>query len=80
MSATKPVQPRLPKHVAEVVTELQSRVWRLRSLIQCVREADHEQLEDYEAALSGLVDYADDIHLAMDVGTIAERAAEKVRQ
>jgi hypothetical protein len=72
---TLPVKPKLPEHVAEAVTELQSRVWRLRNLIQCVRETDTEQVEDFEAAMSGLVDLADEIYNDMDAELVAERAA-----
>jgi hypothetical protein len=66
--------PQLPIFVRDAVSEQQARVRRLRNLIECVRYVDREQIDDYEAAISGLVDYADDIHLALDVGTVAERA------
>jgi hypothetical protein len=73
-NADIPVKPKLPEHVAKVVFDLQSRVWRLRNLIQCVRETDATQIEDRDAALSGLVEYADSIYREMDAGLIAERA------
>ena len=66
--------PQLPIFVRDAVSEQQDRVWRLRNLIECIRYVDREQVDDYEAALSGLVEYAADIHSALDVGTVAERA------
>ncbi len=72
---TIPPQPAdLPTFIRDAVAEQQDRVWRLRNLISCVREANREQVDDYEAALSGLVDLADEIHLALDTGALAQRA------
>jgi hypothetical protein len=33
-----------------------------------------DEVEDFGAAISGLQDYADEIHMALDVGTITQRA------
>jgi hypothetical protein len=65
----------LPIFIRDAVAEQQNRVWRLRNLISCVREANRDLVDDYEAALSGLVDLADDIHLGLDTGVLAARAA-----
>jgi hypothetical protein len=64
----------LPTFIRDAVSEQQDRVWRLRNLISCVREANRDMVKDFEAALSGLVDYADDIHVALDTQVVAERA------
>jgi hypothetical protein len=58
------------------IEEQQSRVWRLRNLIECVRQAadSSEDIEDFGAAISGLQDYADDIHMTLDAGEIGKRA------
>jgi hypothetical protein len=67
----------LPESVKEAIEEQQTRVWRLRNLIECVRNAadSSDDIDDFGAAISGLQDYADETHLALDVGVIAKRAA-----
>jgi hypothetical protein len=64
--------------------EQQARVWPLRNLIECARQAadSSEDVEDFGAAISGLQDYADDFHTMLDAGEIAKRAnaIEKERQ
>jgi hypothetical protein len=65
----------LRESVKKAIEEQQARVWRLRNLIQCVRNvADAQDCEDFGAAISGLQDYANDTCSALDAGAIAERA------
>ena len=66
----------LPDPLRAAIEEQQTRVWRLHSLIECVREASEMELEDLSAAISGLQDLAAEIHLALDVETLAQRAEE----
>lgn len=72
----KAVKPSLHPSVAAAIHEQQERVWRLRNLLDALRGAiiGGANLEDEEAALDGLIEYADQIHLAMDAGPITERA------
>lgn len=74
----KPERPKRQKgsDITKATDEQQDRVWRLRALIQCVREADWELVDDSEAALDGLADYASSIHLALDAGALKERAKQ----
>lgn len=60
----------------QAIEEQQARVWRLRNLVECVRNASDssEDIEDFSAAINGLQDYAEDIHMTLDAGTIVERA------
>ena len=53
-----------------------SRVWRLHSLIECIRVSSDssEDVQDFGAAISGVLELANSIHLALDVEVIAERA------
>jgi len=74
-----PVKPRLPDRFKEAIGEQQSRLWRLKSLIECVgidTEGSSNRCEDHSAALDGLADYANAIHGDLDATLVAERAAE----
>lgn len=62
--------------LTKATDEQQARVWRLRALIQCVHEAPRDQIEDLDAAISGLADYAGAIHSALDAGVLGQRAQE----
>jgi hypothetical protein len=66
----------LPGSVKDAIEEQQSRVWRLHSLIECIRviSDSSEEVQDFGAAISVVLELADSIHSALDVGTIAERA------
>jgi hypothetical protein len=79
MSKTKPKAIEgitLPESVKKAIEEQQARVWRLRNLIEYVRNASDssDDVEDFGAALSGLQDYADATAMALDAGAIAQRA------
>ncbi len=69
-------QPTLPTSVKAAIEEQQHRVWRLHSLIECVRVVAEspEDIEDFGAAISGLKDYAHETFMALDTGAIVERA------
>jgi hypothetical protein len=68
----------LPPGFQRALEEQQTRVWRLRNLLDtlCIAVRDGWILDDGEAAIQGLVDYADGIHLALDVDLLKERGAE----
>jgi hypothetical protein len=71
----KPSPPTLPPGLKGAIDEQQTRVWRLRNLIDAVnRASEGGEVEDIEAALSAAVDYADRIHSDLDAGALAERA------
>lgn len=71
-------KPGLRPSVMTAIEEQQTKVWRLRSLLDVLREAIREDhgVEDAGAAIDALVEYADQIHMALDVDTIKARAAE----
>lgn len=74
-----------PPGLRGAIDEQQTRVWRLRNLIEAVnRASEGGAVEDIEAALSAAVDYADRIHSDLDAQALAERAAaleaEEARQ
>ena len=72
-----PTKAELPPFIREAVEEQQRRVWALRSLIECYREAiDAGQCSDAIAAGDGLVDLAGSIHSALDQQRVAERGLE----
>lgn len=75
MNAVKPV---LPPAVVTAIEEQQTRVWRLRSLLDVFREAviDGDNIDDKEAALDALIELADEVYKALDTESIASRAAE----
>ncbi len=61
-----PIRPDLPENLGSAVQEQQCRVWRLRALIECMREGQGSgAVDDLEAAIEGCADYADSIHLAL---------------
>jgi hypothetical protein len=66
----------LPESVKKAIEEQQARVWRLRNLIECVRNVaeSSNEIDDFGAAISGLQDYAEDIHMALDAGEVSQRA------
>jgi hypothetical protein len=74
---SKSTEGSLPEPVKQAIEEQQARVWRLRNLIACVRivAESSEDVDDFGAAISGLQDYANETHMALDAGAIAERAA-----
>jgi hypothetical protein len=77
MSNTKTIEKiALPASLRQAIGEQQDRVWRLRNLIECVRNTadSSEDVEDFGAAITGLQDYADDTFYALDAGAVAERA------
>jgi len=79
ITATTKVAPiTLHEAVRMAIEEQERRVWCLRNLIECVQLATREGGEptDLEAAHAGLLDLADAIHRALDVGAIAQRATE----
>jgi len=78
MTNVTPINPELPVWIGKAVEEQQTKVWRLRSLLDVLREAvreDHD-VEDSGAAVDALVEYADQIHLALDESALKARAAE----
>jgi hypothetical protein len=82
-SKSKPIEEiTLPESVKKAIEEQQSRVWRLRNLIECVRiVADSsEDIDDFGAAITGLQNYADDTAMALDAGAIAQRAVAIERE
>lgn len=66
----------------EAIDEQQTRVWRLRSLIECVSVVGDggRGIDDPDAAIEGLVDYADAIHSALDFEALTKRAGELARE
>jgi hypothetical protein len=66
----------LRESVKAAIEEQQARVWRLRNLIECVRQAadSSDDVEDFGAAITGLQDYANDTYYALDAGIILQRA------
>jgi len=68
--------PAIPASLREAIEEQQHRVWRLRSLLDCLQSAlgANAGIEDLDAAIAGLVEYADRIHSDLDVQVLTERA------
>ena len=56
--------PSLPPYFGQAIQEQQSRVWRLRSLLDVLYTAvaNNASIDDEEAALSALIEYAEEIH------------------
>jgi hypothetical protein len=73
-----PTLPDLPLAFALAIQEQQDRVWRLRSLLEtlCTAVMDGHSVDDEEAAIQGLIEYADE---ALDMGALKERAATIVK-
>ena len=70
----------LPPGFERAIEEQQSRVWRLRSLLGMALRAEIGDaatiLADQEAVLEGLLEYADEVHLALDIALLKDRAAQ----
>ena len=64
--------------VVTAIEEQQTRVWRLRSLMDATLKAiiAGSEPEDMDATLCALIDYADTVHLALDTEIIVARAVE----
>lgn len=75
-----PASDGMPSALREALEEQECRVWRLRSLLQCVGEATGgeagAQIDDPLSAVLGLVDLADAIHQSADPDTFLQRVAE----
>lgn len=73
-----PVPGKLPTPICAAIKDQQDRLWRLRSLLDCAADgAQHGSgVEDLEASLKGLVDYADSIHAALDPAALIEAGRE----
>lgn len=66
--------------VRKAVEELESRVWHLRSLTQCVAEATADScggtIDDPLSAMLGLVELADAVHDSLMPDAFSQRVAQ----
>ena len=73
------VRAKAPLDLLPAIEEQAAKAWQLRNLIQCVREvlgAATSPIEDSDAAMDGLVEFADEICMALQPDTLTRRAAE----
>lgn len=71
--------PALSPGLTVAIEEQQTAVWKLYALLECVTMALDANapydVEDADAALHAVLDLAREIHLRLDAGAIAQRAA-----
>jgi len=73
----EPIRPEIAAAIKQAIENQQSRVLNLVGILEClIVAADTDGAPNFDAALTGAKDLADDIYRALDPGAIVEAAVK----